>query len=79
MPSRDGLDAARIRIREHLGWLEVREQLKKQQIDPVREQMLANETELATRHIPEAVKQAYSIVVTVNESNDHPRFQDRGD
>ena len=25
---RDGLDAARARIREHLGWLEVREQLK---------------------------------------------------
>ena len=75
MPSRDGLDAARIRIREHLGWLEVREQLKKQPIDPVREQVLANETELAARHIPEAVKQAYSIVVTVNESNDIHAFK----
>ena len=75
VPSRDGLDAARIRIREHLGWLEVREQLKKQPIDPVREQMLANETELASRHIPEAVKQAYSIVVTINESNDIHAFK----
>ena len=75
VPSRDGLDAARTRFREHLGWLEVREQLKDQPIDLVREQMLANETELASRHIPEAVKQAYSIVVTVNESNDIHAFK----
>ena len=75
VPSRDGLDAARTRIREHLGWLEVREQLKDQPIDLIREQMLANETELASRHIPEAVKQAYSIVVTVNENNDIHAFK----
>ena len=75
VPSRDGLDAARTRIREHLGWLEVREQLKDQPIDLVREQMLASETELASRHIPEAVKQAYSIVVTVTESNDIHAFK----
>ena len=73
--SRDGIDAARTRIREHLGWLEVREQLKDQPIDLVREQVLASETELAGRHIPEAVKQAYSIVVTVNESNDIHAFK----
>ena len=42
VPSRDGLDAARTRIREHLGWQEVREQLKDQPIDLVREQMLAS-------------------------------------
>ena len=75
MPSRDGLDAARTRIREHLGWEEVGEQLKDQPIDPIREQMLASETELASRHIPEAIRQAYSIVVTVNESNDIHAFK----
>ena len=75
VPSRDGLDAARTRVCEHLAWLEVREQLKDQPIDLVREQMLANETELASRHIPEAVKQAYSIVVTVSESNDIHAFK----
>ena len=75
VPSRDGLDAARTRIREHLGWVEVREQLKDQPIDPIREQMLASETQLASGHIPEAVKQAYSIVVTVNESNDIHAFK----
>ena len=75
VPSRDGLDAARTRIREHLGWLEVGDQLRDQPIDPVREQVLANETGLASRHIPEAVKQAYSIVVTVNESNEIHAFK----
>ncbi len=69
VPSRDGLEAARTRVREYLGWVEVREQLKGQPIDPLREQMLANETEAARRGIPEAVRQAYSVVVTVDESN----------
>ena len=75
VPSRDGLDAARARIREHLGWQEVREQLKGQLIDPVREQMLANETELARKRVPDVIGQAYSIVVTLNESNEVQAFR----
>ncbi len=34
VPSRDGLDAARTRIKEFLGWVEVREQLKDQRSHP---------------------------------------------
>lgn len=75
VPSRDGLDAARVRIREHLGWHEVREQLKGQPIDPIREQMLANETELARKRVPDVIGQAYSIVVTLNESNEVQAFR----
>lgn len=75
VPSRDGLDAARARIREYLGWVDVREQLKEQSIDLVREQMLARELETARKRIPEAITQAYSIVVTVNESNDVQAFK----
>ena len=74
-PSRDGLDLARDRVREYLGWVEVRELLKGQQVDPVREQMLASETEAARRRIPEAIVHAYSVVVTVNESNDVHAFR----
>ena len=74
-PSREGLDIARSRIREYLAWLEVRELLKDQQVDPVREQMLASESEAARRRIPEAIRQAYSIVVTVNEDNDIQAFR----
>ena len=75
VPSRDGLDAARIRVREYLGWKEVGDQLKDQPIDPIREQMLLSETEAARKRVPEAVKQAYSVVVAVNESNDIHAFK----
>ena len=74
-PSRDGLDLARDRVREYMGWVEVRDLLKGQQVDLVREQMLASETEAARRRIPEAITQAYSVVVTVNDSNDVHAFR----
>ena len=48
VPSRDGLDAARTRVREYVGWEEVGAQLQEQPIDPLREQMLATETAAAT-------------------------------
>lgn len=75
VPSRDGLDATRARVREYLGWEEVRSQLKDQPIDPVREQMLSSETAAARRRIPDAIRQAYSIVVTVGEDNEVHAFK----
>ena len=75
VPSKDGLDVARNRIREYLGWEEVRELLKGQSVDPIRDQMLRSETDSARRRIPEAIKQAYSVVVTVNEHNDIHAFR----
>ena len=75
VPSRDGLDAARSRVREYLGWEEVRDQLKEQPIDPIRQQMLASEMEVARERIPDAIRQAYSLVVTVKESNDIHAFK----
>ena len=69
VPSRDGLDLVRNRVREHLGWMEVKELLKGHPVDPIREQMLVNETTLAEKRIPDAISQAYSVVVTVNEDN----------
>ena len=74
-PSRDGLDALRTRIREYLGWEEVRTQLKDQPQDPVREEMLAMWTEQARKRIPDAIRQAWSIVITVNDQNDIHTFK----
>ena len=74
-PSRDGLDAARARIREYLGWEEVRGQLEGQTQDPVREGMLAAWTEQARKRVPDAIRQAWSIVATVNERNDIQAFK----
>jgi len=75
VPSKDGLEVAKNRIRAHLGWLEVRELLKGQEIDPIREQMLAAETDAARRRISDAIRQAYSVVVTVNEDNEIHAFR----
>jgi hypothetical protein len=74
-PSRDGLDALRTRVREYLGWEEVRSQLKDQPQDPIREEMLAAWTEQARKRIPDAIRQAWSIVITVNEQNDVHAFK----
>jgi hypothetical protein len=70
-PSRDGLDA----LREYLGWEEVRNQVKDQPQDPIREEMPATWTEQARKRIPDAIRQAWSIVVTVNEHNDIHAFK----
>ncbi len=74
-PSRDGLDAARASIREYLGWEEVRRQLDGQGGDSVREGMLADSTERARKRIPDAIRQAWAIVVAVNEHNDIQAFK----
>ena len=75
VPSKDGIELVRRRIREHLGWLEVREMLKGQTIDPVREQKLNADTETARKRIPEVIKQAYSVVITVSDDNEIHAFR----
>ncbi|OGK75197.1 MAG: hypothetical protein A2X53_06550 [Candidatus Rokubacteria bacterium GWA2_70_23] len=75
VPSRDGLDAARSRIKEHLGWEEVRHQLRDKELDPIREAMLTATLEGARKKIPEAVQQAYCLAVTVSEKNEVQAFK----
>ena len=77
VPSREGLDLARRRIREYLGWREVEATLKSQSVgvDLFRQQILDTNLEAASRIIPDAIRQAYSIVVTVNEANDIHAFK----
>lgn len=70
VPSREGLEIARDRIREYLGWEEVRNMLKGQEIDPVRAALLNAYTEGAKKKIAEAVRQAYCLAVTVSEKNE---------
>ena len=74
-PSTDGLDVVRKHVREYLGWEDVRGQLGNQPQDPVREEMLAAWTEQARRRIPEAVRQAWTIVVTVDPRNEVHAFR----
>ena len=74
-PSRDGLEAVRSCIRDYLGWQDVRDQIRNQPSDILREKMLADWTEDARRRIPEAIRQAWSIVVTVNQQNEVHAFK----
>ena len=79
VPSRDGIEAARNRIRDYLGWEEVRsqlrEQLKGQELDPIREATLSASVSGARSKITEQIQQAYSIVVTVSDKNEVQAFK----
>ena len=74
-PSTDGLEVVRTRVREYLGWEDVQNQLRGQPQDPVREDMLATWTDTARRRIPDAVRQAWTIVVAVNPENEIQAFR----
>jgi len=79
VPSKDGLELATARVRDYLAWEAVREEVKKQQkngnVDPARAQTLQINIEKAKGRIPEAIRQTYSIVVTVSEKNDIQAFK----
>lgn len=70
VPSRDALDLTRDRIREYLGWEEVQFHLKDQDIDPIRQEMLLTNLATAKKNIPDAIRQAYCLAVTVSEKNE---------
>lgn len=63
-PARTGLDLARDRVRDYLGWEEVRSRIKDLELDALRIEKLNLNLEIARRRIPDAVRQAWCIVVT---------------
>ena len=69
VPSREGVDAARSKTRSLLGWEDVQEQLTARSIDPVRRERLRRNIGQAEAELPGVIRQAYGIVVTVNERN----------
>ncbi len=75
VPSRDGLDAARSMVRNYLGWEEVREMVRGQELDPIRAERLGAETDRARGQITEAIRQAYCIDVTQSAAGDIQAFK----
>ena len=69
VPSRDGLEAARAAVRALLGWEEVQAQLGGHEVDAVQAERLRRRLQEARGRVPEAVRHAYAVVVTVNERN----------
>ena len=69
VPSRDGLAAVRGAVRSLLGWEDVERQLRNQNVDPIQGERLRRRLQEARRRVPDMIRQAYSVVVTVNEQN----------
>ena len=67
------------RIKEYLGWEEVRsqlkDQLKGQDLDPIRDATLSTNISGSRAKIAEQIQQAYCIVVTVSDKNDVQAFK----
>ena len=75
VPSKDGLDLLRSRIREYLGWEEVRSLPEAQHFDALRSELLNGYVDEARKKIRDVVQQAYSIVVTVGEHQEVQAFK----
>ncbi len=83
-PARDGLEVAQARVRDYLAWERVMDDLipkteeeKKQKgsVDVARLQTLKINIDKAKAKIPEAIRQAYCIVVTVSDKDDVQAFK----
>lgn len=83
-PSKDGLNAAEARVRDYLAWERVMDELtpkneeeKKQKgsVDVARLQTLKINIDKAKARVPEAIRQAYCIVVTVSDKDDVQAFK----
>jgi len=79
VPSRDGVELALARVRDYLAWEVVRDEIRKQQkdgnVDPARAQTLQINIDKAKGRMPEAIKQAYCVVVTVSEKDEVQAFK----
>lgn len=75
VPSRDSLEAARSSVRALLGWEDVQRQLEGKSVDAVRRERLNQRLRGARDRVPDAVRQAYCIVVTVNAEGAEQAFK----
>jgi len=78
-PSKDGIELAVARVREYLAWEQVRTDLKEQEgeghVDVARMQTLTMNIDKAKKRIPDAVRQAYCIVVTISDKDEPQAFK----
>ncbi|MGI6139526.1 MAG: DUF499 domain-containing protein [Candidatus Hydrogenedentales bacterium] len=78
-PSRDGLEVAAASVRDYLAWETVLADLKDQQqggnVDVTRMETLNMNMNKGKGRIPEAIRQAYCIIVTVSEKKEAQAFK----
>ena len=79
VPSKEGLEMVRSRIADLLAWeqvaLELNDKAKSGSVDAQRMQRLTVELETAKKLVPDAIRQAWCMMVTVSEANDVQAFK----
>ena len=79
VPSRDGIAAARDAVRSLLGWEDVQAQLDRHSVDPLQGERLRRRLGEARQRVPDTVRAAWCIVVSVNEQGQVQAFKLPGD
>lgn len=83
-PSRDGLNFALAKVRDHLAWEQVladltprtdEEKKQKGAVDAMRMQTLKINVDKAKGRVPDAIRQAYCIVIAVSEKDEVQAFK----
>ena len=75
-PSRDGLEAARQKLRDTLAWERVQTDLQRDEgVDAARMQSLEVKLSAARKALPHALKQAWCVCVTVSEEGTPHAFK----
>jgi hypothetical protein len=80
-PSRDGLNAAEVAVRNFLAWEQVQADLAgkpgegKPTVDPIRMANLKTQLDKARDRVPEAIRQAWCVVVTVSDKGEDQAFK----
>ena len=75
VPSRDGISAARDAVRSLLGWEDVQRQLAEHAVDPLQGERLRKRLEDARRRVPDTIRAAWCIVVTLSEAGEAQAFR----
>ena len=75
VPSRDGIAAVRDAVRSLLGWEDVQRQLTEHTVDPLQGERLRKRLEEARRRVPDTIRAAWCIVVTLSEAGDTQAFR----
>jgi len=75
VPSRDGLELVRNRVRDYLAWQDVATFPECKGFDDLRKSLLKGYTDQAKNAVPDAIIQAYNIVVTVSTKGEIEAFR----
>jgi hypothetical protein len=75
VPSKDGLELVKTRVQDYLAWQEVTNMPEAKDLDDLRKILLKGYSDQARASIPDAIIQAYNIVVTVSTKGETEAFR----